>query len=218
MASPDSLIGELFYRVGYAAGQIESYMSRAEGAEDAEAPARPPRRQRPRPRPPEPQGEDGELREQMEDALKDAAETWFVSRVLRPRSVSWPGVLFAGLVATALSDVVAFFTDPDRPRPLDEDPEDLMARYGAGIASTAAYAALLYPRLPGSPLTRGVVFGLLDVVTEPEGGIVATARRFAPQVRFPLKPFALPVNEEAGPLARLAFGVALGLFYRAPSA
>ncbi len=150
----------------------------------------------------------------MEDALKDAAEKWVVHRVLRPRRVNWAAVLFAGLASTALSDIVAYFTDPTRPHPLDEEPENLIARYAAGVASTSAYAALLYPRLPGPPLTRGAVFGLLDVVTEPEGGVLALGQEIAPQLRFPLKPFALPVNRDAGPLARMAFGLGLGLFYR----
>lgn len=234
-ATDGSLLGQLFYRVGYAAGQIESYIGvGGRGDDDAgtvprgrhrarrqpgvrhhesepgsgEAPA-PRRRDRLRP------SEVAEIRSRMEDAVKDAAETWFVSRVLRPRSLSWPAVLFAGLAATALSDVVAFFTVPGRPSPYDEEPETLVARYGAGIATTAAYAAVLYPRLPGKPLTRGFLFGLLDVVTEPEGGLVALGRRLAPGLRFPLKHFALPVNEDAGPMARLAFGFGLGLFYRA---
>jgi hypothetical protein len=124
-------------------------------------------------------------------------------------------VLFAGFAATALSDVVAFFTVPGRPSPYDEEPETLVARYGAGIATTAAYAAVLYPRLPGRPLTRGFLFGMLDVVTEPEGGLIAIGRRLAPTLHFPLRHFALPVNDDAGPMARLAFGFGLGLFYRA---
>ncbi len=251
MAAPDgSLLGQLFYRVGYAAGRIESLIGAGRGEagdndddarrrhrarrqpgvrhhdtdagsadagprdagprdtgprETAAAPARP--RLRP--------SEVAEIRARMEDAVKDAAETWLVSRVLRPRSLSWPAVLFAGLAATALSDVVAFFTVPGRPSPYDEEPETLVARYGAGIATTAAYAAVLYPRLPGKPLMRGFLFGMLDVVTEPEGGLIALGRRLAPGVHFPLRPFALPVNEDAGPMARLAFGFGLGLFYRA---
>ncbi len=212
MASPESsLIGELFYRIGYAAGTLESYTGRRQ--DEPGEPAPEPRRKRPRPS--RSISTDGtELRRQMEDAFKDATETWLMSRVLKPRPVSWPAVLFAGLAATAVSDAVAYLTDPTRPSPMDEDPEDLMARYSAGIASTSAYAAVFYPRIPGSPLTRGAVYGLLDMVTEPEGGIVELTRRFAPKLRFPLKPFALPVNREAGPLARMAFGLALGLFYR----
>jgi hypothetical protein len=236
LAAPDgSLLGQLFYRVGYAAGQIESYIGTGggDGTDDDTAPRRrhrarrhpgvrhrepgtgpdqtaPPARARRRVSP----SEVAEIRARMEDAIKDAAETWFVSRVLRPRSLSWPAVLFAGLAATTLSDVVAFFTVPGRPNPYDEEPETLVARYGAGIATTAAYAAVLYPRLPGRPLTRGFLFGLLDVVTEPEGGLIALGRRLAPDLHFPLKPFALPVNEDAGPMARLAFGFGLGLFYR----
>lgn len=214
------MMGELFYRVGYAVGQIESYVARrSDDADGDEAPPRPPRREARVPAPRPERHHDGEdMRGQMEEALKDAAETWFVSRILRPRHVSWPAVIFAGLTATALSDLVAYFTDPERHDPYDDDAEELLARYGAGIASTAAYAAILYPRLPGAPLTRGLTYGLLDVVTEPEGGIIAIARRLAPQLRFPLKPFAMPVNEEAGALARMAFGLALGLFYRASSA
>lgn len=216
MASPEgSVIGELFYRIGYAAGQVESYVARRD--ETAEAPTRPRRRHRRSPERRPAETGVAELREQMEEALKDATEKWVVSRVLRPRPVHWGAVLFAGLASTALSDVVAYFTDPTRAHPLDEDPETLIARYAAGVASTSAYASLIYPRLPGSPLTRGAVYGLLDVVTEPEGGVLALGRELAPALRFPLKPFALPVNQDAGPLARMAFGLGLGLFYRASS-
>lgn len=235
MAAPDgSLLGQLFFRVGYAAGQIESYIGAGGEPDDTGVDTRPRRRPhrarrhpgvryRPSREPTTPvpardrtkPADVAEIRAQMEDAIKDAAETWFVHRVLRPRSLSWPAVLFAGLAATALSDVVAFFTVPGRPSPYDEEPETLVARYGAGIATTAAYAAVLYPRLPGRPLTRGFLFGLLDTVTEPEGGLIAMGRRLAPGLHFPLKPFALPVNRDAGPMARLAFGFGLGLFYRA---
>jgi len=228
LTAPDgSFFERLFYQVGYTAGRVESYVSAGTGhpstmesrprsaVPDAGAQA-PQRRRRARARTADEAPADlGAIRSQMQDAMKGAAETWLVRRVLKPRSISWPAVLFAGLAATALSDTVSFFTVPGRPSPYDEKPENLIARYGAGIATTAAYAAVLYPRLPGRPLTRGFLFALLDVVTEPEGGLIALGRWLVPELHFPLKPFALPVNEDAGPMARLAFGLGLGLFYRA---
>jgi hypothetical protein len=149
-----------------------------------------------------------------------AGAAWLASRVLRPRGVSWPRVVIAGVAATFLADLVGRALDPARPQggeagALDADPEVLVRRYAAGIAMAAGYAALLYPRLPGPPLLRGLAFGALDVAASPRGGLAGLVAE-TPALRFPLQELVLPEDEPAptGPMAPLAFGLALGLFYR----
>jgi hypothetical protein len=96
--------------------------------------------------------------------------------------------------------------------PYAEDPDELATRLGAGIAVAAGYAAIVYPRLPGPPLLRGLAFGALEIAATPRGGLVRLAAK-APGIRFPLQALAMPVDEDAGPLSHLAYGLALGLLY-----
>lgn len=151
----------------------------------------------------------------LENAALAAAAAWLFSRIFRPRDVSWPRVVFAGIAATALADLVGRREEtPDSGAlPYAEDPEELMGRFGAGIAVAAGYAALLYPRIPGPPLFRGLAFGALEIAAAPRGGLVRLAAE-APGLKFPLQTLALPIDEDASPVSHLAFGLALGLLYR----
>ncbi len=145
-----------------------------------------------------------------------AAAAWIAARGLRPRAVSWPRVVVAGVAATFLADLasLAFPAADEHPsRALDDDAEDMARRYGAGIARAAGYAAVLYPRLPGSPLMRGLAFGAMEVAATPHGGLVGLAAR-APGLRFPLQSLAGMDEIARDPVAQLAFGLGLGLFYR----
>jgi hypothetical protein len=159
------------------------------------------------------------------ELMAGAAGAWLVARVLRPGPVSWTRVVIAGIAATFLADLAARTLDDGRGeegasdrvgRPAGDDPEALLRRYGAGIALSAGYASLLYPRLPGPPLLRGLAFGALEVAASRRGGLVRLAAE-TPGLRFPLQGLALPPEEDTGPLAHLAFGLGLGLFYRADS-
>jgi hypothetical protein len=149
-------------------------------------------------------------------AMAGALTAWLVARLLRPREVSWPRVILAGIAATALADLVGRSVEDEDAAPgtpYAEDPEELMARFAAGVAVAAGYASLLYPRLPGSPLFRGLTFGALEMAAAPRGGLAALASS-TPGIRYPLQALALPVDEDAGPLSHVAFGLGLGLFYR----
>lgn len=160
--------------------------------------------------------DDDTRRDTLESAALAAAGTWLLARLLTPKEVSWPRVIFAGLAATALADMVGRGSSGDvepEELPYAEDPEELMSRLGAGIAIAAGYAAILYPRLPGPPLLRGLAFGALEIAAAPRGGLVRLASD-VPGVKFPLQALALPVDEDAGPASHLAFGLALGLLYR----
>lgn len=194
------MLGDLFYRVGAAIGALDAQVR---GVTGAEAPV-------------------GtrevaiyDSDETMENVAMVGAAGWLLSRLLQPRAVSWPRVIVAGIAATALADLVGRTVDhePGRRPEHPQDPEELLARYGAGIAIAAGYASLLYSRIPGSPLFRGLAFGAMEVFAAPRGGLVSFAAR-APGIQFPLQTLAFPVERDAGPLAHLAYGVGLGLFYR----
>lgn len=136
--------------------------------------------------------------------------------LLRPRRVSWPRVVVSGIGATVLADAVARASGPpsvERDRAYSEDPDALLVRLGSGVALAAGYASLLYTRLPGSPLAKGLILGAMEIAAAPHGGLVRIATD-APGLRFPLKDLAIPLDDDAGPLANLAFGVTLGLLYR----
>jgi hypothetical protein len=154
------------------------------------------------------------------ELMVGATGAWLVARVLRPGPVSWTRVVIAGIAATFLADLAARTLDDGshgaRANGRADDPETLLRRYGAGIAISAGYASLLYPRLPGPPLLRGLAFGALEVAAAPRGGLVRLASE-TPGLQFPLQGLALPLDDDAGPLASLAFGLGLGLFYRADS-
>ena len=157
--------------------------------------------------------DDGDL---LVHSILGAAAGWLVKKTLRPRSVSWPRVVVAGIGATVVSDLVGRALGPDsedRDDTYDRDPDALLVRLGAGIALAAGYAALLYPRLPGSPLAKGLVFGAMEIAAAPHGGLVRVATE-TPGLKFPLKDLAVPIDEDAGPLANVTFGLALGLLYR----
>lgn len=157
--------------------------------------------------------DDGDL---LVNSVLGAAAGWMVKKVLRPRRVSWPRVIVAGIGATVASDLVGRVLGPDaedRDRAYDEDPDALLVRLGAGIAMAAGYASLLYPRLPGSPLAKGLVFGVMEIAAAPHGGLVRVASE-TPGLKFPLRDLAVPIDEDAGPLSAVTFGLALGLLYR----
>lgn len=150
------------------------------------------------------------------NAVLGATAAWVIKKLLRPRSVSWPRVVVAGIGATVLSDLVGLALEPgraERDRVYESDPDAVLIRLAAGVALTAGYAALLYPRLPGPPLARGLAFGAMEIAAAPHGGLVRVATD-TPGLKFPLKDLAVPVVDGAGPLSNLAFGLALGALYR----
>jgi len=205
------LAGDLFERLGATLGTLEAHLRGVNGGGAA---------QRSRQVGVHDPDSDDDLADDATETIQTAAlaagAAWLLSRFFRPRDVSWPRVVIAGVAATALADMVGRFRE-DSPAPgrlpYAEDPEELMARFGAGIAVAAGYASLLYPRIPGPPLLRGLAFGALEIAAAPRGGLLHLATQ-APGVRFPLQTLALPVDEDAGPASHLAFGLALGFLYR----
>jgi hypothetical protein len=208
------VLGDLFYQLGTIIGGLGSHLPGKAGAATGHASGDADGR--------EPEG-DGASGADTDDAsgpaggvMAGAAAAWLAARVLRPRPVSWPRVVLAGVAATFLADLVERTLDRDQPAGragLDGDTEALVRRYGTGIAMAAGYATLLYPRLPGPPLLRGLAFGALDLAAAQRGGLAGLAAD-TPSIRFPLQTLALPPDRDAGPLAAITFGLALGLFYR----
>lgn len=208
------MLGDVFYSLGSWVGGLTS-------DPDEDRPRREPRAGAPgrslaRRDDPVDAGDPGEDNGFLVDAILGSAAAWAVAKVLRPRSVSWPRVVVAGLGATLLSELVrgAVEAPPDEGASLPaDDPDAVLIRLGTGVALAAGYAALLYPRLPGSPLVRGLAFGVMEIAAAPRGGLAQVARE-TPGIKFPLADLAAPKDHGAGPLSNLAFGVGLGLLYR----
>ncbi len=205
------MLGDLFYRLGSAAGTLEAHLVGKGSAgndpgsevpvydDDATAVHEP----------------DSEADDDTSSAGLIAI-AWILSSVFRPRSVRWSRVILAGVAATTVSDLVGRLAEPAPEagrEPFARDFDELQDRFGAGVATAAGYAALLYPRIPGPPLFKGLVFGAIEIAAAPRGGLVQMITR-TPGIRFPLHRLARPVDEDAGPLSHLAFGAALGLLYR----
>lgn len=211
------MLSDVFFRLGEAIGGLESQVRGTASADfqdfqtpDDQAPAAGGRAA---------EDDDPMSEQDMAEAARRAALTTAVamlaSRLLRPKPIRWPRVILAGAAGSLLADMVGRMQDDARAGELSyaANPGELLGRVSAGIAVAAGYASILYPRLPGSPLLRGLVFGALEIAAAPRGGLVRLAAQ-APGLRFPLQTLALPVDEDASPSAHLAFGLALGLLYR----
>jgi hypothetical protein len=74
---------------------------------------------------------------------------------------------------------------------------------------------VLEPRLPGSPLLRGAIYGSIEYAVSPWGGLTAVLGDRAPHRRIPFLA-ALFEQDSLGDgsyLDHLTFGVALALLY-----
>lgn len=203
-------LDRVFYALGYAMEKAEALVAdsrpaRPEAEEETAAPAEEPDRTVGK-LPATPGAAAGA-------AIGAVAGGWVLARLLRPASVHWPRVVLAGIAGTVLADLAATLERREGAdeRPFPPGPDDL-PRYAAGVATAAAYASLLYPRLPGSPLTRGLLFGALEAAASEAGGTFELLRRLSPQLAFPLESLASPGLPPGGPLAGVAFGVGLGLY------
>lgn len=90
----------------------------------------------------------------------------------------------------------------------------LLERIGGDLAVAAAYASVAYPRLPGPPFIRALMFGAADAAVATTGGIAATLAGFSPRLKLPLR--QLLVDEERAIERSLALALALAVLYRDP--
>jgi len=95
----------------------------------------------------------------------------------------------------------------------DEEMSDLLLE---GTARGILYAAVLDGRLPGGPLSRGALYGVLEYAVSPWGGLEGILGKRAPHRRVPVVGGLLErdrSDEEETLVEHVAFAVALGLFY-----
>ncbi len=142
------------------------------------------------------------------------------SRVLRV----WPrrhrpgalGVVAAGASGAAAGVLVELLQPLLRgelapPGPDEDVTEALLSGAGRGLA----YGAIAEPRLPGPALLRGVLFGTLEYMIAPWGGLPGLLGSSSPHRKLPVVSGLLEPGEEddADYLDFVAFGLALGLLY-----
>jgi hypothetical protein len=189
----------------------------AEDVEDVRAPRRPRRR---------PAAELDEEEEEEDEEEGDtsvgavigaSAGAWLIAKLLSPRPVSWPRALAAGLTGTALAEIVGTFERRlgAGKQPLEDlDAAEMLTRYVAGVGAAAVYGSLFYPRIPGTPLMRGLIFGAVEAAAAPAGGVIAFIRRIAPHQPGLLENLATSAVPGGTPATSLAYGLGLGLLYR----
>lgn len=212
-----SVLDNVFYTIGYALGEAESRLAgaTARGGEAGSGP--------------EAEDEDiGATRSSTVEAeatsprsapsdvtgaaLGAAAAAWLLARVLRPRPVRWPRAILAGVAGSVLAAAAELIDRRLGTVPPEAPAMDGSVRLAAGIASAAAYASLLYRRLPGSPATRGLIFGAIEAATRPVGGTFSFLRRLSPHVAIPFETLASTFTPARGPISAVAFGIGLGLY------
>jgi len=206
-----SIFGRLAYSVGYALGRADTIVDEpGTGTPVGESPA-------PRYTIDHEDDLDG-LSSSIAMTLGTVGAGWALGKIMKPRPINWPRAILAGLAATALSDLAQILTAPEvsgeEGLEFPPTPEDL-PRYATGIATAAAYGAQIYPRLPGSPMTRGLIYGAVDASLSEEGGVLGLLERVVPQVELPLRSLALSPGRRTR-LASIAFGLGLGLYSARP--
>ncbi len=85
----------------------------------------------------------------------------------------------------------------------------------AGTARGLLYGAIVEPRLPGPAPVQGTLYGLLEYLASPWGGLAALVGRKAPHRKIPvLRSLFDDLGPEADTLAdHLAFAVTLAVLY-----
>jgi hypothetical protein len=91
---------------------------------------------------------------------------------------------------------------------------------GAAISGSARgllYGALVEPRLPGPPVVRGAVYGLVEHLVSPLGGLTALAGPRAPHRSLPFVSALFEELEQADDtlLDHILFGIGLAALYGA---
>lgn len=153
----------------------------------------------------------------------DALFTVGAGSVLTRLLAFWPGRrkpgLFALARAGAAGAAAALLAELIRPavagkiaeHPLEDELTDILL---AGAGRGLMYAAIVQPRVPGSPVIQGTAYGILEYALTPWGGLEELAGPAAPHKRIPALAILLRgKGEEEELLQHLAFGVALALLY-----
>ncbi len=212
-----SAFRNVFYTIGYALGEAESRLADVEaGGREAEpvpsvdgdsAPGA--ERQRGVAEVTAPPDAPGAV---AGAALGAAAAAWLLARLFSPRPVRWPRAILAGLAGSAFAAAAELVERRLGTVPPDTPAMDGPVRLTAGVAAAAAYASLLYPRLPGTPGTRGLIFGAIEAAATQAGGTFTLLRRLSPQIAIPFEAIAPAIVPARGPISAVAFGLGLGLY------
>ncbi len=135
----------------------------------------------------------------------------------RPGTLRLTRAALAG--AGAALAISLFRNGKNGTREVGESPYDPTGELLAGAARGVLYGAVLEPRLPGSPLLRGVTYGVMEYVTSPFGGLDGILGASSPHRTMPIVAALLGQNDSgarpgAGSITdHVAFGITLGLLY-----
>ena len=119
----------------------------------------------------------------------------------------------SGVAAALIVDLVRPLLQGDTRLPvLDRQTADRMI---AGAGQGLVYGAVVEPRVPGPPVAKGVLFGSVEYLADPLGGVGELLGRHAPQNRLPVVGDVLNRLEdhEQQWLEHVAFGIALAVIY-----
>jgi len=136
---------------------------------------------------------------------------WGASR--RPRFTGLLKAGAAGAAAALLVDLLRpLLLEDAEVFELDRDTADHMI---AGVAQGLVYAAIVEPRTPGPALLKGALYGSVEYVADPIGGLAKLLGPHAPHQRIPLvgDVFDDLTSHERAFLEHVVFGVALALIY-----
>lgn len=119
----------------------------------------------------------------------------------------------SGALASILVDLVRplLRDDADLPGIDAETAERMLAGLGQGLI----YGGVVEPRVPGPALLKGALFGSLEYVVNPVGGLSGILGSHTPQRKIPFVGGLLDSldGEDRAYLEHLVFGIALALIY-----
>lgn len=149
-----------------------------------------------------------------------AAVAMAVDRVLggwgKRRDTTFSGLLRAGVAGAAAGLLV------DLLRPILDGRWEVPAvgretseRMLAGIAQGLVYAGVVEPRLPGPALLKGAVYGSVEYLADPAGGLSGLLGSHVPHGRVPVLSDAIDGLDphDRAYLEHVLFGIALALIY-----
>ena len=150
-----------------------------------------------------------------------SAATWLVlDRVVGGRRKAHrPGI--AGLLKAGAAGAAAALL-VELVRPLLHRGDDVgmldaqtVDRLIAGVGQGLVYGALVEPRVPGSPLVKGALYGSVEYATDPMGGLAALLGPHTPQGKLPVVGDVLDgfSAHDRAYLEHLVYGIALALLY-----
>lgn len=127
-----------------------------------------------------------------------------ISRLLRAGA--------AGATAAVLVDLLKPLLAGERMPDFDQGMTD---RILAGVGQGLVYGAIVEPRLPGPSFAKGALYGTVEYVADPLGGVTGLLGTHAPQGKLPFVGDMLEGADahDRAYLEHLVFGMALAVLY-----